>query len=97
MFTCPLCKRIGTQPSDHHLIPVCRGGPTDNTEAICRDCHDGVHAFFTNKELESIYNSIDALMGHEKFAAHVRWLSKQDPSKKYKSKRMKGKHWGRNG
>jgi len=93
---CPLCKRDGVQLSDHHLIPACRGGK-DEKETICRDCHDGVHAFFTNKELESEYNTIEKLLGNEKFSKHVKWLSKQDPSKKFKSKRMAGKSWGRNG
>ena len=62
-----------------------------NTLPICIDCHNGIHAFFTNKELEKEYNTVEALLAHEKFSKHVKWLSKQDISKRHRSKRAKDK------
>ena len=89
MYECPLCLREVEQVSDHHLIPKSRGGK--ETLPICLDCHNAVHAFFTNKELELIYNSVDVLLTNEKFYKHIQWLSKQSTSKRHKSKRVKNK------
>ena len=90
---CPLCTREApdNRISDHHLIPKSRGGGPQDTVPICIDCHNGVHAFFTNKELEKEYNTVDALLADEKFAKHTKWLSKQDISKRHRSKRAKDK------
>lgn len=53
--------------------------------AICRDCHTAVHALFSNKELEKTYNSVDALLGNERFARTVKFISKQDPTRRFKT------------
>lgn len=90
---CPLCKRPNYHPSDHHLVPKCRGG--DDTETICRDCHRSIHATFSNKELEREYNSVEALMAHEGFARTVRFIAKQDGRvniKPTKDRRRRGRN-----
>jgi hypothetical protein len=93
---CPLCVRPVPHKSDHHLTPRSRGGK--KTLPICLDCHKSVHAFFTNKELEDKYNTVDALLGDEKFAKHIKWLSKQDPNRRYRTKRVaEKKHRSRSG
>lgn len=81
--TCPLCNRELLRPSDHHLVPKCRGGK--KTTTICQCCHVAIHAIFNNKELESTYNTVEALMGHEKLAKTVKFISKQDPSRPTKT------------
>lgn len=54
--------------------------------------------FFSNKELENIYFSVEALMSHPKFNKHIKWISKQDPHKEIKTKLPKEqKRRGRNG
>jgi len=80
MSNCPLCRRTIYFRSKHHLVPVCRGGGEKLT--ICEDCHSAVHAQFSNKELESQYNTVEALLGNERFAKTVRFLSKQDPTRR---------------
>lgn len=74
---CPLCEREQVPLSDHHLIPQCRGGQGGEKAQICTSCHEAVHQTFSNKELESTYNTVDALLGHEVFARTVRFISKQ--------------------
>ncbi|MBS2017922.1 MAG: HNH endonuclease [Deltaproteobacteria bacterium] len=72
---CPLCERPNDDPTDHHLVPKSRGGKV--TETICRDCHKAIHAVFSNKELETTYNTVDALMAHEELAKMIRFIAKQ--------------------
>jgi hypothetical protein len=76
--------------SDHHLVPRSRGG--QETIPVCLDCHNSIHAFFTNKELENSYNSVDDLLADEKFAKHIKWLSKQPIDKRFKTDRVKNKN-----
>ncbi len=95
---CPLCLRDvpDNKVSDHHLVPRCRGGFA--TVSICVGCHNGIHAFFSNKQLEKEYDSVDALLADEKFSKHVKWLAKQDINKHFISKRSNNqKNRGRNG
>jgi hypothetical protein len=86
-LVCPICERPNYFPSDHHMVPKSRGGKT--TETICEDCHKSIHAFFTNKELEETYHTPEALLTNELFAKHIKWLSKQDPGGKSKTKKNK--------
>ena len=80
-------------PSDHHLVPACRGGKS--TLCICQDCHRAVHVVFTNKELEREYDTVEALLGNDKFKKMVAFISKQDPGGRVKF--IGEKHVGRNG
>lgn len=78
--TCPLCTRVVLRSSDHHLVPKCREGKAK--ERICADCHEAIHALFSNKELEDTYNSVEALMGNERLRATVKFISRQDPARR---------------
>lgn len=93
LYDCPLCQRIilKAKASNHHLIPRSRGGKGTNRLPICLDCHNAVHAFFTNKELEENYHSVERLLSDERFEKHIKWLSKQNPNKRHKSKRIRDK------
>lgn len=84
---CPVCARPNFYPSDHHMVPKSRGGRA--TETICRDCHKAVHALFSNKDLEKTYHTVDALLGNEAFAKMVKFIAKQDPTRKQAFKRSK--------
>lgn len=93
---CPLCRRPNYFPSDHHLIPKCRGG--GETATICRDCHDVIHAFFSNKELETTYNTVEVLLENARFAAAILFLAKQDPQRRMRTRTAKDqRRRGRNG
>jgi hypothetical protein len=81
---CPLCERAVPKFSDHHLVPKCRGG-TEKLP-ICLDCHKAIHATFSNKELEREYFTVEALLSHEGFRKVVRFLSRQDPSRRFRTK-----------
>ena len=74
---CPTCHRRGEKPSDHHLIPACRGGKGQDKVIICTSCHDAVHQLLSNKELEATYNSVDALLGNEAFAKTAAFIGRQ--------------------
>lgn len=89
MYDCPLCGREVSKVSDHHLIPKSRGG--QETLPICLDCHKSIHAFFTNKELEDKFNTVENLLSDEKFAKHIKWLSKQDPTRRFRTERVNDK------
>jgi hypothetical protein len=93
---CPLCTRPNLRPSDHHIVPRCRGGK--ETKTICSDCHRAIHALFSNKELESTYNSVEDLLGNERFARTVKFISKQDPARRtYTIRATDQRRRGRNG
>ena len=93
---CPLCKRPNLRPSDHHVIPRCRGG--EETLSICSSCHGAIHKTFTNKELERQYNTVEALMAHEGFVKIIRFIAKQDPGGRVRTELARSqRRRGRNG
>jgi hypothetical protein len=98
LAVCPLCNRPSHFTSDHHLIPKCRGGKPQDTVLICQDCHDCIHALFSNKQLEEEFSSVEALLSNERFAGAVKFIAKQDPTRRMKTKRANDqKRRGRNG
>lgn len=84
---CPICERPNYYPSDHHMVPRSRGGKS--TETICADCHRAIHAHFTNKELEETYHTPEALLSNELFAKQIKFIAKQDPGGRTKTKKNK--------
>lgn len=81
---CRLCDRA--QPlTFHHLIPRTlhrkprykRRFPREVLQAgvmLCRDCHDAVHRFVSEKDLGSQYRSLEALRAHPEIARFVTWV-----------------------
>jgi len=80
---CPLCGRPNYFPSDHHLVPKSRGGKA--TKTICSDCHNLIHKRWTNKELEKSFHTVEAISADAQFDKHVKWLRKQDPTRRNRS------------
>lgn len=88
---CLTCSRVVRSLTRHHVYPkethkkcLARGYVSEAdkhllkmTIAICRLCHSTIHKFFTNEELASRYNTVDALMEDERFERFVEWNSKQ--------------------
>lgn len=82
-ITCPFCKRPVVHLKRHHLVPKSRGGKgPGSTVDSCLDCHRAIHAFFTNKQLATKYNTVKALMADARFRKMVRWISTRDPNQK---------------
>ena len=91
VYTCPICEREVTRVSDHHLVPRSRGGRHEHTLPICNDCHNAIHALFSNIELERSYSTVDALLANERFAKHVRFLKRQSPDRRMRTAKANDK------
>ena len=93
--TCELCHRECPKLTEHHLTPKQETkrknkrnrqdlGPTID---ICSPCHKQVHTLFTNKELAAHLNSADLLRSHPAMQKFLKWIAKQDPAKKVRTRR----------
>jgi 5-methylcytosine-specific restriction endonuclease McrA len=71
--TCSLCESAPAE-SKHHTIPKSRGGK--DTEGLCTDCHNQIHAVLTNKEMLLEFNSIEKLKEFEQIKKWVAWRRK---------------------
>lgn len=95
---CPLCGRAVARLTKHHLVPRTRGGRDGPTARICADCHDAIHELFSNKELAERLATLEALRAEERFARHLRWLSRQRPDRRFPTRRARPqRRRGRNG
>lgn len=68
----------------HHLIPKlkCKKNRKDarddpsNHIYVCGTCHRTIHAYFDVGELKDEYNTVEKLLGNEKFSKYVEWRKK---------------------
>jgi len=79
------------------MVPKAEGGKSDTLVDSCLACHRAAHAFFSNKELATRYNTVKALMADARFRRMVRWIAKQPPDKKLaverpRDQRKRGKY-----
>ena len=74
---CSFCNRETPKQylEDHHLTPRSKGGKIK--VPVCCDCGDQIHNIFTNKELEILYNTVEAIRSHEKMRAWIKWIRKK--------------------
>ncbi len=96
-YRCPLCERDVPQVSAHHLVPRSRGGAREAKVPICVDCHGAIHALFSNRRLAQELSSVEALKAEERFVRHLRWLAKQDPGRRNRTRRAKDQRQQRRG
>ena len=84
---CPCCGRRA-RLTLHHLIPkkmhrrpYFRKHFDKATLAqgvlICRQCHDGIHRFYSEMELAKRLSSLTSLQQDEQLATYFAWVSKQ--------------------
>lgn len=84
---CSLCGRMG-HLTFHHLIPKklhrrVRFKKDFSREelnrgiAVCRVCHDGIHAAYDEMTLAKSFASLKALQGDHRLARHFQWASRQ--------------------
>ena len=63
---CPLCGReLGGKQSEHHLIPILKGGKNGDKVLLHQICHDKIHSLFKESELKYTFNTIEKLLKHE--------------------------------
>ncbi len=67
---CMTCEGV----SRHHTTPKAKGGKT--VEMLCEACHKQIHSLFSNKEIDTLYNSIEKLKQSEKVQKWVKWRQK---------------------
>lgn len=85
---CELCQRV--QPlTKHHLIPkavhtkkryIKRYGKQEMRDRglmICKQCHDGIHDLYPEKELANNFPSKELLVEDERVRRHIGWVRKQ--------------------
>ncbi|CAJ52368.2 hypothetical protein [Haloquadratum walsbyi] len=78
--TCALCRRIVPDErlqdpqavQEHHLRPEERA--ESPTVMVCRPCHKQIHALFTNDELRSEYDTINALRSASRLTEYLSWI-----------------------
>jgi hypothetical protein len=72
---CLICDRDTPKNylEKHHLIPAAKKGK--ETILVCCDCADQIHILFTNKELQTKYNTLDSLRKSEKIQRWIQWIS----------------------
>jgi hypothetical protein len=95
---CELCGRAVPELTEHHLIPRTRHSNRRNKRDFSRDevkqrilmlcspCHDTIHATFSNKELERVYNTRDALLQADPIRRFVQWVRKQPAGTSFRVK-----------
>lgn len=82
--TCALCRRVIPDGAiadpqaiqEHHLRPEERA--TSPTVMVCRPCHDQIHAVFTNAELRTDYDTIEALRSADRLDGYLEWIRGTD-------------------
>ena len=83
---CELCERTALPLTKHHLIPKARhnkrvkrdfGVDRNKTAMMCRPCQDAIHSFFTEKQLEREYYTIDLLKKSEQVINWIAWVQKR--------------------
>jgi 5-methylcytosine-specific restriction enzyme A len=92
---CQFCHRKFDNASaltEHHLLPRSKGGTREHIELFCRLCHSTVHASFENKTLAAMYTTVDALRASEEMKPYLKWVRKQDPNSRFKTRTRKDKH-----
>ena len=84
---CPLCYR-NARLTFHHLIPKkmhrrahfkkrYTKQKLNEGIAICRQCHDGIHRFYSEMTLAKTLNTQKALQQDVDLANYFDWVSKQ--------------------
>lgn len=79
---CPVCGSDSVPLTRHHLVPKSKSNSRkeadepSNILMVCRACHDGIHALFTDAELKKSRHTLADLMADEKFAKFAAWRQK---------------------
>lgn len=73
---CPLCSRpLAGKCSRHHLVPKAKGGAKGETVLMHHICHTKIHSLFTEREIQTKYNTIEKLLQNGEIQLFVKWLA----------------------
>ena len=98
---CALCRREVPRLTRHHLIPRSRHKNKRNKKlftreevhrrviSLCPACHRQIHALFSEKELETTYNTLEKLQSMPQVQRFVEWIGQQRAGKRIKIRRGK--------
>ncbi|WP_172121542.1 MULTISPECIES: restriction endonuclease [unclassified Devosia] len=79
---CPLCERPippEAKSSRHHLTPRLKGGTHLGTVQLHQICHSAIHARFSETELASKLNDVEALRADRELAEFIAWVQTKRP------------------
>ena len=85
---CPICHRKNVEFNEHHLVPVQKGGKKAEKVKICTNCHDHIHAVFTNNKLKNEINSLEAIIESKEMRKFAKYIGKK-PYKRYLKRKKK--------
>ena len=71
---CELCRRDVSTITEHHLVPLQKGGKKFETVYLCPTCHTQIHALFTNRELAARFNTLEALRKDMRIIKFLRFI-----------------------
>jgi hypothetical protein len=80
---CPLCGRPippEAKSSRHHLVPRLKGGTHLGTVRLHQICHSAIHARFSETELATRLNDVEALRADPELARFIAWVRSKPPS-----------------
>ncbi|MGD9000660.1 MAG: hypothetical protein PVF75_09615 [Granulosicoccaceae bacterium] len=96
---CELCQREGVLLTRHHLIPrmqhrrrttqrrFARDEMRQRVLYVCRPCHNHIHLLFSEKQLASEFNTLEALLTDTALREFVAWIARKPAGFKPKSGR----------
>lgn len=78
LMPCPLCKRPAEGHMEKHHLRT-RRTDKDESEFLCRECHQILHGLFSNRELRDTHlqlDSVEGLLANERFAKALPFIQK---------------------
>jgi len=79
-IVCPVCKRNTPYKfqEKHHLVPKSKKGK--DTVLVCINCGDMLHKLISNKEMKTMYNTVEVINSHPDVIKWAKWVSKKPDS-----------------
>jgi 5-methylcytosine-specific restriction enzyme A len=86
-MTCALCAREVPRSlvTLHHLLPKEHGGQAAHRLPFCKPCHKQVHALFSNRQLATELNTLEALRAAPQLATFLAWIRRQRPDRNFRT------------
>jgi hypothetical protein len=75
---CSICSREtpAQYMEKHHIVPASKKGK--ETMSVCVPCGDQLHQLFSNKEMESQYNTLEKILDNEKIQGWIKFVRKRN-------------------
>jgi len=98
---CPICLRPDIKLTQHHLIPRSQlkkkyiKKKLDVREArleqiaLCRSCHNHIHAVISEREMATEFNSLEKLLSHPEVHKYATWVRDRNIDGKISVRRPK--------